>query len=160
MGGWLTVTRKVVVCGPTNSGKTTLKKCWAQMVGDTVPTMGFDKCRVFFGHAAVDLYDTGGVAEMQVVWSTLALDAHAVIFVVDATRLSQSMSSLSEMNRYLYSATPILIFLNKQDLPNAVAPSDLQGLTQRWTRPFAVFGSSFAASEGLNAGLEWLLPHL
>lgn len=54
---------------------------------------------------------------------------------------------------------PVLLFANKQDLPNAMS---IQEVTERMKmrslppQPWAAFGSCATAGDGLYEGLDWM----
>ena len=159
MGSWLTLQRTLIICGPASSGKSTLRHQLTRLVGDTVPTMGFDRCSAIYGHNALDVYDTGGVVEMIMVWEALLPKADAVVFVLESLTPS-ALNTLLEFEVHMPQSMPLLVFVNKQDRSLAPDPALLRARLLHLKRPWRVFGSCFLASEGIDPGMRWLVSVL
>ena len=55
---------------------------------------------------------------------------------------------------------PLLVFANKQDLPNAISADELTdrlGMNGITNREWKVIGSCATTGEGLREGLDWIL---
>jgi signal recognition particle receptor subunit beta len=54
---------------------------------------------------------------------------------------------------------PVLVFANKQDLPDAMTPSEVAdklGLSRLQSRQWKVQGACAPSGEGVYEGLDWL----
>lgn len=72
----------------------------------------------------------GGGARIRNIWSRYYAECHAILFVVDAAdspKLNQARDALFEsLTHSALRGKPLLIVANKQDVPGAMSPSDLE----------------------------------
>ena len=57
--------------------------------GSIVPTVGLNVGRVEAHHAQLLFWDLGGQAGLRTIWDKYYAEAHALLYVVDATRPSR-----------------------------------------------------------------------
>ncbi|KAH9425871.1 hypothetical protein DERP_005090 [Dermatophagoides pteronyssinus] len=123
---------KLLLIGLDNAGKTTLALHLAgESVDDVVSTIGFSKyeLRLRQNRFKIVLYDVGGSARIRSIWHNYYSLVHGIIFVIDSAdleRILEVKQLLQELaSNPLILGKPILIFLNKQDIPEAMDEIDL-----------------------------------
>jgi ADP-ribosylation factor protein 1 len=157
---------RILMFGLDAAGKTTM--LYASKLGEvvtTIPTIGFNVEQATLGKLSITLWDVGGRGKIRPLWRHYFEQASAFIFVVDSNdceRLDQACEELHQMaNEDLLKNLPILIFANKQDLPNALTLdeikeklnlSKLDDMKTKWhLQP-----SIATESKGINEGFLWL----
>ena len=108
----------------------------------------------------------GGQDKIRPLWKHYYEDAEALIFVIDSSDKKRIEEAKNEMNGILsegdLSSTILLVFANKQDLPNALSISELSEklelnkLRIQWN----VQGCVGTTGQGLYEGLDWLSSKL
>lgn len=175
-GLWQYITSKtefhVLILGIDKAGKTTLleklKSLYSNLEGlppdRIVPTVGLNIGRVEVGNSKLVLWDLGGQLGLRSIWEKYYEEAHAVIYVIDATcpsRFEDSKSALEKVLRHedLLGA-PLLILANKQDRSGAVSSEelarylDLKKLDERLHKCEAI---SAHDGMGIKESLDWLV---
>ena len=163
-----TAPSKVILLGLDASGKTTILYRMKEVdVPTTIPTIGFnvESCRLEgFEFTAWDL---GGRDKTRAILGRYHIPgSDALIFVVDAndigSRMDQARDEFYRMIGGLEEAKelPVLLLANKQDLPGAMTPEDLENFFRIDTLKTRVklFGCSAKSNNdvGLKEGLRWL----
>ncbi|NXI47650.1 ARL11 protein, partial [Galbula dea] len=156
---------RVVMLGLDLAGKSTLLyKLKGSQVVETCPTVGFNveslqtPCRVSFV-----LWDVGGQSSLRASWPDYLEDTNALIFVLDSTdsaRLPEAVAALQEaLSHTSMAGVPVLLLANKQDVPGALAPAELEERLQqgqlaghRWV----LQGCSAHTGQGLQEALATL----
>ncbi|KAK7938574.1 hypothetical protein WMY93_001900 [Mugilogobius chulae] len=121
----------VVVVGVDGAGKTSLLyRLTLQDFVEAAPTKGFNTERVrLSGGALYQVWDVGGQDKLRPLWKAYARRTHGLVFVVDAAdpeRLDEAKVELHRMARCPESqGVPILLLANKQDLPGALTPAQV-----------------------------------
>ena len=156
------------ITGPSGAGKTTmLEQMKAIFLGimpasKIPPTVGLNIGRMQVNRAKLILWDLGGQTSLRAIWEKYYAEAHGLIYVVDASdpdRFEESRAVLQQLLSHPdLTGIPLLVFANKQDLPNAMGAAEvteklgLHALRQRW------FLQSACAvnGDGLYEGLDWL----
>jgi ADP-ribosylation factor protein 1 len=166
LGG--TVEKRVLMVGLDAAGKTTL--LYKLQLGDaitTIPTIGFNVEKVSYKKLDMTIWDIGGQDKIRRLWRHYYDKNDAVIFVVDSCdrdRIGQAGEEIRKlMHEDQLKDSLLLVYLNKQDLPNAMDSSacieklGLNGLTGRtWYAQPAVARTG----DGLYEGLDWLSNQL
>ena len=113
----------------------------------------------------LDFYTVPGQSYYAATRRQVLVGADAVVFVADSRReaLDENIDAMNEMlNNLRYHKLPedlpIVIQYNKQDLPTAVPPEQLQPLMN--VRGWASFGASAATGEGVSETCEALVRML
>lgn len=131
-------TYNLIIVGLDGAGKTTLLEQSKTMFTDTrglppdkiVPTVGLNIGRLVMGGIELLIWDLGGQSTLRTIWPQYYSEAHAVIWVLDSTdaeRFTDAREELqSVMGSELLTGKPLLLFVNKQDLPTARAPGELE----------------------------------
>ncbi|XP_023552464.1 ADP-ribosylation factor-related protein 1-like isoform X1 [Cucurbita pepo subsp. pepo] len=162
----------VLILGIDKAGKTTLleklKSLFSNLEGLSpdriVPTVGLNIGRLEVLNAKLVFWDLGGQPGLRSIWEKYYEEAHAVIYVIDAACPSKFEDSKSAMEKVLrhedLQGAPLLVFANKQDLPEAVSAEelsrylDLKKLDERVCMFEAVSGYD---GMGIKESVEWLV---
>merc|ERR1712154_430332 len=124
---------RILMVGLDAAGKTTiLYKFKLGEIVTTIPTIGFNCETVEYKNFSFTVWDIGGQDKIRPLWRHYYQNAYAIIFVVDSNdreRIDDSTgsdnSAKEELHRMLAEDelrnTPLLVFANKQDLPNAMS---------------------------------------
>jgi ADP-ribosylation factor protein 1 len=168
MGGCLSYCKKCIVFmgGLESSGKTTLlyRLKFAEAI-ETTPTIGFNIEIIEYHDIEFIIRDIGRMDKFKPMWKLYFPDTHAVVFVVDSTESIERMKAAREELQFILQGetlaahVPLLVFANKQDLPNAHSIEEVAGflgLENLSKRPWKVQGSCSRTGEGLYEGLDWL----
>ncbi|XP_053171568.1 ADP-ribosylation factor 4-like [Scomber japonicus] len=154
---------RVFAVGLDRAGKTTIfyKLTLAESV-TTIPTLGFNVETVEYKNISFTVWDVGGQCLLRPLWRHYLVNVEGLIFVVDSTDPARIKEAADELHKTLkldrLKDMPILVFANKQDLPQAMSVSDitealsLSGVSQPWF----VQASSAVSGTGLAEGLDWL----
>ncbi|CAF3466364.1 unnamed protein product [Rotaria sp. Silwood1] len=96
----------------------------------TVPTIGFNAETVKHGNINITVWNFDGREKIRSLWRQFLEKTSAVIFVVDSNdrdRIDEAYRELHIIaNDELLKNLPILIFTNKQDLPNALTLDEIK----------------------------------
>ena len=154
---------RLLMVGLDAAGKTTiLYKLKLGEIVTTIPTIGFNVETVEYKNIALTCWDVGGKDKIRPLWRHYYQNTSALIMVVDSNdrdRIGEARDELRRMlNEKELQGIPLLVFANKQDLPNAMGAAEvteklgLHALRQRW------FLQSACAvnGDGLYEGLDWL----
>jgi small GTP-binding protein len=157
-------TMRILMVGLDAAGKTTiLYKLKLGEVVTTIPTIGFNVETVEYKNVSFTVWDVGGQDKIRPLWRHYYQNTQGLIFVVDSNdreRLSEAREELMKMveEDELRDAI-VLVFANKQDLPNAMPVNELQsalGLQQLKNRQWYIQGTCATEGVGLYEGLDWL----
>ena len=158
------VEKRVLMVGLDAAGKTTL--LYKLQLGDaitTIPTIGFNVERVTYKKLEMTIWDIGGQDKIRKLWKHYYDKNDAVIFVVDSCDRDRVSQAAEEIHRLMaedqLKDSLLLVYLNKQDLPNAMKSSEcieklqLHKLTNRkwYAQPTVA-----RTGDGLYEGLDWL----
>ncbi|KAL6478857.1 hypothetical protein MHYP_G00122900 [Metynnis hypsauchen] len=159
---------RILMVGLDAAGKTTiLYKLKLGEIVTTIPTIGFNVETVEYKNICFTVWDVGGQDKIRPLWRHYFQNTQGLIFVVDSNdreRVSESAEELSKMLQEdeLRDAV-LLVFANKQDLPNAMAVSELTdklGLQSLRSRTWYVQATCATQGTGLYEGLDWLSNEL
>merc|ERR1719450_1815688 len=122
--------RRILMVGLDAAGKTTI--LYKLKLGETVttiPTIGFNVETVEYKNICFTVWDVGGQDKIRPLWRHYFQNTQGLIFVVDSNdreRITEAQDELQKMLQEdeLRDAT-LLVFANKQDLPNAMTASEL-----------------------------------
>lgn len=167
-------TLHVVMLGLDSAGKTTaLYRLKFDQYLNTVPTIGFncEKVKGTIGKSkGVNflVWDVGGQEKLRPLWKSYTRCTDGIVFVLDSVDVERMEEAKMELIRTAKSpdntGVPILVLANKQDLPAAREPKELEKLLGL---PELVAGSPQGQSwhvqpacaitgEGLHEGLDAL----
>ena len=104
-------------------------------------TLGFNVETVEYKNIQFTVWDVGGQDKIRPLWRHYFQNTQGIIFVVDSNDRDRIVEAREELQRMLNEDelrdAILLVFANKQDLPNAMNASEitdklgLQGLRQR-----------------------------
>lgn len=169
-------TLHVVMLGLDSAGKTTaLYRLKFDQYLNTVPTIGFncEKVKGMLGKAkGVNflVWDVGGQEKLRPLWKSYTRCTDGIIFVLDSVDVERMEEAKMELIRTAKApentAVPILVLANKQDLPGAREPRELEKLlglleltgssTPQGAHLWHVQPACAITGDGLQEGLEAL----
>jgi len=159
---------RVLMVGLDAAGKTTIlyKMKFGEVV-QTTPTIGFNVETVEYKNLKFSVWDIGGQDKIRKLWRFYYENARGIIYVVDAndhTRVEQAKVELDNLlNEPLLADASLLVFSNKQDLPQALSTAEITeklGLQNIRKRKWRVQGSVATSGEGLYEGFDWLAHNI
>jgi len=159
---------RILMVGLDAAGKTTvLYKLKLGEIVTTIPTIGFNVETVEYKNISFTVWDVGGQDKIRPLWRHYFQNTQGLIFVVDSNdteRISEARDELARMlsEDELRDAV-LLVFANKQDLPNALKPSELTeklNLHNMRNRNWYIQATCATNGEGLYEGLDWLSNQL
>eukprot|EP00894_Picocystis_sp_ML_P002065 jgi/Pico_ML_1/52582/g3266.t1 len=131
---------RILMVGLDAAGKTTiLYKLKLGEIVTTIPTIGFNVETVEYKNISFTVWDVGGQDK-------------GLIFVVDSNDRDRIGEARDELHRMLNEDelrdAVLLVFANKQDLPNAMNAAEI---TDKYIQ-----STCATSGEGLYEGLDWL----
>ncbi|GFH10212.1 uncharacterized protein HaLaN_05485, partial [Haematococcus lacustris] len=181
--GLLTIIKKVkrkekemrlLMVGLDNAGKTTIvKRLNGEDITTISPTLGFNIKSMSYRGFKLNIWDVGGQKTLRPYWRNYFEKTDGLIWVVDSAGkpgpvgwqgLEDCRAELAGLlqEERLFGAT-LLIFANKQDIPSALGPQELEqvlkfeAITKRHCR---VVACSAVSGSGLLAGFDWLVQDI
>ncbi|KAG1755507.1 ADP-ribosylation factor family-domain-containing protein [Suillus lakei] len=159
---------KLLMVGLDGAGKTTiLYKLKLGEVVTTIPTIGFNVETVEYKRLQFTVWDVGGQQRIRLLWQYYFSNAQGIIFVVDSSdrdRIPEAKEELRMlMNNDQLQDALLLVFANKQDMPDAMSASELTDKLDLRTfgqRTWYIQSTCATSGEGLYKGLEWLATNL
>ena len=158
---------KIVIVGLDNAGKTTtLYKMHLGEVVQTQPTIGSNVEAVKHDNVSFEVWDLGGQSSLRTQWESYYKGCDAMILMVDSTDRGRMNLSKQELFKMLdaeeVKQNPkccVLVFANKQDLPDAMTVVELTETLSLDTiidRDWHVQACCALTGDGLNDGLSWV----
>ncbi|KAK7151828.1 hypothetical protein R3I94_008240 [Phoxinus phoxinus] len=159
---------RILMVGLDAAGKTTiLYKLKLGEIVTTIPTIGFNVETVEYKNICFTVWDVGGQDKIRPLWRHYFQNTQGLIFVVDSNDRERVAESAEELSKMLQEDelrdAVLLVFSNKQDLPNAMAVSELTdklGLQSLRSRTWYVQATCATQGTGLYEGLDWLSNEL
>ncbi|XP_053955203.1 ADP-ribosylation factor 2 [Anastrepha obliqua] len=159
---------RILMVGLDAAGKTTiLYKLKLGEIVTTIPTIGFNVETVEYKNICFTVWDVGGQDKIRPLWRHYFQNTQGLIFVVDSNdrdRINEAEKELQNMLQEdeLRDAV-LLVFANKQDLPNAMSAAELTDklrLNQLRNRHWYIQAACATQDNGLYEGLDWLSAEL
>lgn len=168
---------RLLMVGLDAAGKTTiLYKLKLGEIVTTIPTIGkatvpsgltvavgFNVESVEYRGVVFTVWDVGGQDKIRPLWRHYYQNTQGLIFVVDSNDRERVSDARDELLRMLNEEdlrdAAILIFANKQDLPNAMPVAQIieeMSLSSLTNRQWHVEATCATTGEGLYEGLGWL----
>lgn len=158
------------------SGKTTI--LYKLKLGDietTIPTIGFNVETIQYKNLSFTVWDVGGQDKIRPLWRHYCEGVQGLIYVIDSSDRERIDEACEELHRILQepsfqafhdnnssqsnSNVALLIFANKQDLPNSMSVNEIienlrlhSLLRRRWN----IMSTCATSGDGLIEGLDWL----
>jgi len=156
--------QRLLMLGLDAAGKTTvLYKIHLGEAVQTMPTIGFNVETVKIGKSNMLVWDIGGQEKIRGLWRHYYQNTDALVYVVDAADHERLEESSEELQRVLSDDlmrdVAVLVYANKQDLPNALTPAQIAKglkLDSERRRLWHVQGSNAVKGDGLFDGMAWL----
>ncbi|CAE8612362.1 unnamed protein product [Polarella glacialis] len=155
---------RILMVGLDAAGKTTiLYKLKLGEVVTTIPTIGFNVETVEYKNISFTVWDVGGQDKIRPLWRHYYQGTQGLIFVVDSNDRDRIEDAREELNKMLNEdemrEAIVLVFANKQDLPNAMPAAEVTeklGLQNMRNRQWFIQSACATTGDGLYEGLDWL----
>ncbi|RVX23709.1 ADP-ribosylation factor 1 [Vitis vinifera] len=153
---------RILMVGLDAAGKTTiLYKLKLGEIVTTIPTIGFNVETVEYKNVSFTVWDVGGQTRHYFQ------NTQGLIFVVDSNDRERILEAKDELHRMLSEDelrdATLLVFANKQDLPNAMSVSEItdkMGLHSLRQRRWYIQSTCATSGQGLYEGLDWLSSNI
>merc|ERR1719240_2603958 len=121
---------RILMVGLDAAGKTTiLYKLKLGEVLTTIPTVGFNVEKVEYKNINFTVWDVGGQDKIRKLWRYYYEGTQGLIFVVDSNDRDRIEDAREELTKILNEdemrEAVVLVFANKQDLPNAMSAAEV-----------------------------------
>uniref|UniRef100_A0A0E0Q5P8 ADP-ribosylation factor n=1 Tax=Oryza rufipogon TaxID=4529 RepID=A0A0E0Q5P8_ORYRU len=133
----------------------------------TIPTIGFNVETVEYKNISFTVWDVGGQDKIRPLWRHYFQNTQGLIFVVDSNDRDRVVEARDELHRMLNEDelrdAVLLVFANKQDLPNAMNAAEITdklGLHSLRQRHWYIQSTCATTGEGLYEGLDWLSSNI
>ncbi|XP_041460097.1 ADP-ribosylation factor 4-like [Lytechinus variegatus] len=160
-------TVRILMVGLDAAGKTTiLYKLKLGEIVTTIPTIGFNVETVEYKNINFTVWDVGGQDKIRPLWRHYFQNTQGLIFVIDSNDRERMDDAKEELSRLLgeedLKDSVILIFANKQDLPQAMSIGDMTSKFSDCLQRKNYFIQPACATQGtgLYEGLDWLSQQL
>merc|ERR1712010_271091 len=176
---WLTVSNllnrlfakkqmRILMVGLDAAGKTTiLYKLKLGEIVTAIPTIGFNVETVEYKNISFTVWDVGGQDKIRPLWRHYFQNTQGLIFVVDCNDKDRIHETKDELHKMLNEDdlrdAVLLVFANKQDLPNAMNAAEITdklGLHALKQRHWYIQAAIATSGEGLYEGLDWLQANI
>jgi ADP-ribosylation factor protein 1 len=155
---------RAIMIGLDASGKTTiLYRLKLNESITTIPTVGFNVETIKYNNLNLNIWDIGGQDKIRPLWRHYYDNTNAIIYVIDSIdreRLKESSDELQKiLKEPLLINAPLLIYTNKQDLPNPISVVELANIFELYAirnRKWYIQSCSAITGDGIYEGLGWL----
>lgn len=159
---------RILMVGLDAAGKTTiLYKLKLGEIVTTIPTIGFNVETVEYKNISFTVWDVGGQNRIRKLWRHYFANTDGIIFVIDSNDRERAIEAEEELRNMLQEDdlrnSVLLIFANKQDLPNAMSTAeitDVLKLNSVKNRKWFIQATCATQGTGLYEGLDWLSNEL
>jgi len=160
---------RILILGLDNSGKTTIlyKLHSPDAIISNIPTIGFNVEQIQIKNLNFQVWDLGGQTNIRPYWRCYYPNTNGIVFVVDSNDKDRLPIAREELMKLLreeeLQKVSILVFANKQDLPNAVSTahvSEQLGLSTIRNRSWHIESAVATEGKGLTQGFEWLADNI
>lgn len=128
---------------------------------------GFNVETVEYKNISFTVWDVGGQDKIRPLWRHYFQNTQGLIFVVDSNDRDRIGEARDELHRMLNEDelrdAVLLVFANKQDLPNAMNAAEITdklGLHALRQRHWYIQSCCATSGEGLYEGLDWLSQNI
>uniref|UniRef100_A0A6U1THS0 ADP-ribosylation factor n=1 Tax=Vannella robusta TaxID=1487602 RepID=A0A6U1THS0_9EUKA len=157
--------KRIIMMGLDAAGKTTiLYKLKLGEITYTIPTIGFNVEEVQYKNISLLAWDVGGEDKIRPLWRHYFENISFLIFVVDSNDRDRIEEAKSELHKVIKEkelfGIPVLVFANKQDLPNAMSRNEVEEALKLHKLPettsWLIQPSCAINGDGLYEGIDWL----
>lgn len=152
--------------GIDNAGKTTIIDIFSkQKLTKTIPTVGVNLEQIGFSEIDFDvnILDMGGQKHFRLLWVDYLNTVDAILYVIDSSDHERLDETLNEFRKMLVlteiNAVPILVLLNKIDLPNSMNVMEigdkLAVYPELANRDWNIIQTSAVTTKGLIEMFKW-----
>ncbi|EHB09514.1 ADP-ribosylation factor 3 [Heterocephalus glaber] len=153
---------RILMVGLDAAGKMTiLYKLKLGEIVTTIPTIGFNVETVEYKNISFTMWDVGGQDKIRPLWRHYFQNTQGLILVVDSNDREHVSEAREELMRMLAEDelrdAVLLVFANKQDLPNAMNPAEITdklGLQSLRHRNWYIQATCATSGDGLYEGLS------
>ncbi|KAJ8981243.1 hypothetical protein NQ317_005757 [Molorchus minor] len=159
---------RILMVGLDAAGKTTiLYKLKLGEIVTTIPTIGFNVETVEYKNISFTVWDVGGQTKIRKLWRYYFANTDGLIYVVDSNDRDRIVEAETELYNMLSEDelrdSVLLVFANKQDLPNSMSTAELTDklkLNTLKNRRWYIQATCATQGNGLYEGLDWLSNEL
>lgn len=157
---------EIAILGLQNAGKSSFVNVinTGTFEENMIPTVGFNMRKVQKGKVTIKIWDMGGQKKFRGMWERYCRGVEVIVFVIDAADaglFGQAHKELQTLlNRPSLAHVPLLVLLNKNDLPSAtdaetiVKKLDLNAIKNR---DVAYKSVSCKNIDNIDKTLEWII---
>uniref|UniRef100_A0A6G3MIW8 ADP-ribosylation factor (Trinotate prediction) n=1 Tax=Henneguya salminicola TaxID=69463 RepID=A0A6G3MIW8_HENSL len=159
---------RILMVGLDSAGKTTI--LYKLKLGEsvtTIPTVGFNVETLEYKNLRLTVWDVGGQDKIRPLWRHYFENSTGLIYVVDSADRDRIEEARDEFHRVLEDSymkdALVLVFANKQDLPNALKSSEFAEsfkMNNIKQKKWKVQPTSAVNGDGLYDGLDWLVGEI
>ncbi|HUX98011.1 MAG TPA: ADP-ribosylation factor-like protein [Candidatus Deferrimicrobium sp.] len=122
--------KKVSVMGLPGVGKSSLIKLLSDqsVPHEYVPTVGIDFGDTKIGNFKVSLWDLGGQDQFRFMWDSFVPGSSTILLVTDSTIAGVQKTKELVAKYSNFKGAKLLVIANKQDLPGALSPSEVESI--------------------------------
>ena len=154
----------MLMVGLDAAGKTTiLYKFKLGEVVTTIPTIGFNVETVEYKNISFTMWDVGGQDRIRRLWRHYYEGTNGLVYVVDSNDRDRTEDAREELHKMLNEDemrdAVVLVFANKQDLPNAMPAAEISeklGLGDLRNRQWFIQSACATTGDGLYEGIDWM----
>ena len=155
---------RILMVGLDAAGKTTiLYKFKLGEVVTTIPTIGFNVETVEYKNISFTMWDVGGQDRIRRLWRHYYEGTNGLVYVVDSNDRDRTEDAREELHKMLNEDemrdAVVLVFANKQDLPNAMPAAEISeklGLGDLRNRQWFIQSACATTGDGLYEGIDWM----
>merc|ERR1719330_468324 len=155
---------RILMVGLDAAGKTTiLYKLKLGEVVTSIPTVGFNVETVEYKNIRFTVWDVGGQSKIRPLWRHYYQGTQGLIFIVDSSDRDRIEDAHEELTSLVHADemrdVAVLVFANKQDLPNAMTSAEVSeklGLHTMRNRQWFIQSACATTGDGLYEGLDWM----
>ena len=161
---------KLLIIGLDNAGKTTIIRRFNGEPIDTIaPTLGFDIKTLQHKQYTLNIWDIGGQQTIRTYWRNYFEVTDGLVWVVDSAdrwRLDTCRDELKDLlQEEQLGGASLLIFANKQDLPDALSVDQIAehlalGAPKFKKRHYCIKACSAQSGTGLLEGIDWIVDDI
>jgi small GTP-binding protein len=142
---------KILITGPFHSGKSSFIQrvsTRAVSVDRLGTTIALDHGYIEHSGLSCDLFGTPGQERFEFMLDILKMDAFGVILVLDSTDKDSFDRGIEMLQLVRKEGIPYIVAANKQDLPNALKPEEVEKILKDKLKDVKVIGTSAITGEG------------